>query len=403
MTMSSGSAESVATPAPFRPDEAMPLRQPGVGRAAATGVPPVRFVDLQAEYRELQGEIDAALAQVIQCAEFVLGRPVAEFENAFARYCETAHAVGVDSGFSALELALRAFGVGPGDEVITAANTFYATVAAIISCGATPVLVDADPETATLDVHALERAITPATRAIVPVHLYGHAADMAPIVELAHVHGLRVLEDACQAHGGRYRGRRTGGLGDAAAFSFYPSKNLGAFGDGGMVVTDDEEVADRLRLLRNLGAPEPNQHQIRGYNRRLDGLQAAVLMAKLPWLDHRNVQRQRLAARYAQQLAGLPVVLPNTAPWAEHVFHLYVVRAPDRDRVRALLTGAGVETGIHYPVPIHLQRAHADLGYLPGDFPVAETLSREILSLPMHPALTDGDVDRVADALAAAF
>jgi len=363
----------------------------------------VRFVDLQAEYRELQSEIDAAMAAVVDGAEFVLGRPVAEFEAAFARYCETSHAIGVDSGFSALELSLRAFGIGAGDEVITAANTFYATAAAITSAGARPVLVDADPVTATLDVDALERAITPDTRAIVPVHLYGHPADMRPIVDLARANGLRVLEDACQAHGGRYRGRRTGGLGDAAAFSFYPSKNLGAFGDGGMVVTDDEDVAERLRLLRNLGAPEPNQHQIRGFNRRLDGLQAAVLMAKLPWLDHRNVQRQRIAEGYAGRLADLPLGLPETAPWAEHVYHLYVVRVADRDRVRAMLTGAGVETGIHYPVPIHLQRAHADLGYLPGDFPVAEALASEILSLPMHPALTDDEVDRVADALAAAF
>jgi dTDP-4-amino-4,6-dideoxygalactose transaminase len=363
----------------------------------------VRFVDLQADYRSMRAEIDAAIAGVLERSDFVLGEAVSQLEQAFASYCGVGNAVGVDSGFSALELSLRAYGVGPGDEVITAANTFYSTAAAITSCGARPVLVDSDPTTATLDPGLLEAAITPATRAVVPVHLYGHPADMAPIVDVADAHGLRVVEDACQAHGARYRTRRTGGLGHAAAYSFYPSKNLGAFGDGGIVVTDDDDMASRLRLLRNLGMSIRNHHEIKGLNRRLDTLQAAVVHAKLPWLDRANAHRRWAAGRYAEQLEGLPVELPATAPWAEHVFHLYVIRTSQRERLREHLDADGIETGVHYPIPIHLQPAHEDLGYRPDDFPVAERLSREILSLPMHPALTEEDIARVTRSLTSFF
>jgi dTDP-4-amino-4,6-dideoxygalactose transaminase len=363
----------------------------------------VRFVDLQAEYRGMKSELDAAISRVLERSDFVLGEAVRQLEEAFAGYCGVQHAIGVDSGFSALELSLRAMDIGPGDEVITAANTFYATAAAICSCGATPVLVDADPTTATLDPARLEAAITPATRAVIPVHLYGHPADMERIGAIATANGLRVLEDACQAHGARYRSRRTGGLGDAAAYSFYPSKNLGAFGDGGIVVTDDADLAERLRMLRNLGTRERNRHELRGFNRRLDTLQAAVVHAKLPALDDANDRRRWAAASYERALAGLPLELPSTAPWAEHVFHLYVIQTPERDRLRDHLEADGIETGIHYPFPIHLQPAHADLGYRAGDFPVTEGLAERILSLPMHPALTDDDLDHVTGSIMAFF
>jgi dTDP-4-amino-4,6-dideoxygalactose transaminase len=363
----------------------------------------VRFVDLQAEYQGMKVELDAAISGVLERSDFVLGAAVRDLEAAFADYCGVRHAIGVDSGFSALELSLRAMDIGPGDEVITAANTFYATAAAISSCGARPVLVDADPTTATLDPARLEAAITPATRAVVPVHLYGHPADMDPIVRIAEAHDLRVLEDACQAHGARYRSRRTGGLGSAAAYSFYPSKNLGAFGDGGIVVTDDDELAERLRMLRNLGTKERNQHEVRGFNRRLDTLQAAVVHAKLPALDAANDRRRWAAAAYQRDLSDLPLGLPMTASWAEHVFHLYVVQTPERDRLREHLQADGIETGIHYPFPIHLQPAHADLGYQAGDFPVTEALADRILSLPMHPALTSDDLDHVAGSIRAFF
>jgi dTDP-4-amino-4,6-dideoxygalactose transaminase len=385
----------------------MYLREEGTmdGVAASTRATraKVKFVDLQAEYQSLKSQLDTAIDGVLQRSDFVLGRAVTELEQSFASYCEVEHAVGVDSGFSALELSLRAFGVGAGDEVITVANTFYATVAAITSCGARPVLVDADPDTATLDPTLLEAAITPATRAILPVHLYGHPADMTPISELAATHGLKVVEDACQAHGARYRGRRTGGLGDAAAYSFYPSKNLGAFGDGGIVVTDDAEVAARLRLLRNLGMQERNHHVMKGLNRRLDTLQAAVVHAKLPWLDRANAHRGRVAARSAEKLADPPVEVLRTAPWAGHVFHLFVIQTSERERLREHLAADGIETGVHYPVPIHLQPAHRDLGYHVNDFPIAEALSQRILSLPMHPALTDDDVDRVTTSITSFF
>jgi len=353
-----------------------------VETCAPTAVP---FVDLQASYLALKDEIDGAMRRVLTRSDFVLGAAVGEFEETFAAYCGVRHAVGVDSGFSALELSLRAYGIGPGDEVITAANTFIATVGAIHAVGARPVLVDVLPDTYVIDPEQVAKALTQATRAVLPVHLYGQPADMDTLVSIAAEHGLVVIEDACQAHGARYRDRRAGALGDAAAFSFYPSKNLGAFGDGGMVVTDDAEVASTLRKLRNLGTSAKYHHEIKGFNRRLDTLQAAVLQVKLCRLDADNASRRRTAALYADLLAGVPVTTPVARGDVEHVFHLFVVEVDDREPLRQHLQTSGVATGIHYPVPIHLQTAYRSLGFRPGSFPVTEASAERILSLPMYP------------------
>jgi dTDP-4-amino-4,6-dideoxygalactose transaminase len=347
----------------------------------------VPFVDLHADYVELAEPIDAAIARVLERSDFVLGGAVEEFETAFAAYCEVDHAVGVDCGLSALELILRAYGIGPGDEVITAANSFIATAFAIDLCGARPVLVDIDPDSYNLDPSQVEAAITPATRAIMPVHLYGRPAEMDSITSIAREHDLWVFEDACQAHGARYRGRRTGGLGDAAAFSFYPSKNLGAFGDAGMVVTHDPAIAERIRMLRNLGTRSRYVHEIKGSNHRMDTLQAAILEAKLPHLDEANAARRAAASLYGALLTDLPLSLPAEAQDSEHSYHLYVIQVDDRDGLQRHLEGVGVATGIHYPTPIHLQPAFRDLGYSVGDFPVAEASACRILSLPMYPKI----------------
>ncbi len=360
------------------------------------GVP---FVDLSAEHQPINDEIRAAVNAVIDRGDFILGEATARFESDFASYCGTAHALGVDSGFSALELILRAFGIGPGDEVITVANTFYSTVRPIEVVGATPVLVDADPELRNIDPNLIESAITASTKAILPVHLYGHPADMAPIRELADAHGLHVFEDACQAHGSLYRGARAGSLSDAAAFSFYPSKNLGAFGDAGIVVTDNPDVADRIRALRNLGSVVKYQHEGDGFNRRLDTIQAAVLGVKLRHLDGHNQARREAASYYRDALAELDVALPTVAEWAEPVYHLYVIETANRDALAHALGERGIQTGIHYPVAIHLQPAFRSLGYQAGDFPVSEELAGRILSLPMHPNLACSDVAVVADAV----
>jgi dTDP-4-amino-4,6-dideoxygalactose transaminase len=332
--------------------------------------------------------------------DWVLGADVEAFEAEFAMYCGTRHAVGTDCGLSALELILRGYGIGTGDEVITAANTFIATVLAISHAGATPVLVDVDPVTRNIDPEQVERAITPRTRAIMPVHLYGRPAAMDAIGAIAAEHGLRVVEDAAQAHGARYRGRRAGALGDAAGFSFYPAKNLGGFGDGGAVVTDDDDLAASVRMLRDYGQRRKYDHAVKGLNRRLDTLQAAVLRLKLRRLDAWNARRRELAGRYTVALAGGAVTPPAGAGDDEEaVWHLYVVEGDDRDVLRARLTEGGVQTGIHYPVPVHLQPAYADLGLGPGSFPVTERLAGRILSLPMCPHLQDTDVDRVAEVI----
>jgi dTDP-4-amino-4,6-dideoxygalactose transaminase len=360
----------------------------------------VPFVDLGVQLAALKPEIDQAIERVLSNTDFILGRDVALFEREFAAYCEAEYAVGVDNGISALELALRACDVGPGHEVITAANSFVASAFAISHAGATPVLVDVDPATATIDVAAIERAITPRTRAILPIHLYGQPADMDPIMAIAARHGLVVIEDACQAHGARYNGRRAGTLGHAAAFSFYPGKNLGALGDGGMVVTNDASLAGKVSVLRNYGQSEKYHHVQVGYNRRLDTLQAAVLRVKLRHLDEWNAARREHARRYDTLLAGTTLGLPDAAAYAEHVYHLYIVRTPERDRLRSVLHDHGVATGIHYPVPIHLQQAYQQLGYAPGSFPVTEQQALEMVSLPMYPELLPEAQRHVAGVIA---
>ncbi len=360
----------------------------------------VPFVDLRAQYASLASDVQQAISAVLERGDFILGKELLLFEEEFAEYCETEAAVGLDSGTSALELALRAFDVGPGDEVITAANTFIATVLAISYTGATPVLVDVDPRTYTIDVSLLEGTITDRTRAIIPVHLYGQPADMDPIIEIARKRGLVVIEDACQAHGAKYKGRRVGSLGNAAAFSFYPAKNLGAYGDGGMVVTNDKQVANTLRRLRNYGESEKYHHVLRGYNHRLDTLQAAVLSVKLKHLDSWNAARRKHAQLYDELLAPSPLILPAEAAYAHSVYHLYVVRARDRDGLRAYLHDKGVGTGVHYPVPIHLQPAYRDLGYGKGRFPATEECAKRILSLPMCAELTPDAVRYVAEIVA---
>jgi dTDP-4-amino-4,6-dideoxygalactose transaminase len=359
----------------------------------------VPFVDLAAQYRTIGAEINEATSRVIQEADFILGREVALFEEEFAAFCEAKYAVGVDSGTSALELALRAYDVGPGDEVITAANTFIATALAISHAGAKPVLVDVDPLTSTIDVAGIAQAITRRTKAILPVHLYGHPAHMEPIRQLAEKFGIVVIEDACQAHGARYRGKRAGSLGHAAAFSFYPGKNLGAYGDGGIVVTNDREVAKRLEMLRNYGQKEKYHHLFRGYNRRLDTLQAAILRVKLKYLEKWNAARRSNAKLYQDFLEGTEVVTPAETREVESVWHLYVIRSEHRDMLRERLVSKGISASIHYPVPIHRQPAYKDLGYKPGDFPVTEELASRILSLPMYAELTSEQLEFTAEAV----
>jgi dTDP-4-amino-4,6-dideoxygalactose transaminase len=361
----------------------------------------VPFVDLAAQYQAIKPEVHEAISEVLQNTDYILGRAVDYFEQEFAAYCETQFAIGVDSGMSALELILRGYGIGPGDEVITVANTFVASALSISHVGATPVLVDTDPQTYTIDVAQIEQAITPRTKAIMPVHLYGQPADMDAIMALAERHGLVVVEDACQAHGARYRNRRVGGLGHAGAFSFYPAKNLGAYGDGGMIVTNDVQLAEMVRRLRNYGQREKYHHELKGYNRRLDTLQATVLRVKLPHMDAWNAARRDHARLYNELLAGSPAVTPCEADYAESVYHLYVVRVERREALQAYLREHGIATGIHYPVPVHMQEAYRDLGYQRGAFPVTERYAEQILSLPMYAELTPDQIAHVATTLRA--
>ncbi|MEI6808307.1 MAG: DegT/DnrJ/EryC1/StrS family aminotransferase [bacterium] len=367
----------------------------------------VPFVDLGMQYQSLKNEMIPAIESVCAGSRFILSKDVKEFEQEFSSYVGAKHAVGVASGTEALHLALRAVGVGPGDEVITVTNTFIATVLAIWQAGAKPVLVDCDPVSYNIDVAAIKRAITPRTKAIIPVHLYGQSADMAPIMELATDRGIKVVEDACQSHGAWYKGRRVGAIGTAGCFSFYPGKNLGAYGDGGAIVTNDPEVDGRLRMLRDYGQPEKYKHTTKGFNSRLDGLQAAVLRIKLPRLDAWNRARFEHAQDYIRLLAagrgiGLPAIVvdPGKLQGAiPHIFHLFVVRVKERDRLARTLAEAGVATGIHYPIPVHLQGAFADLGYGRGSFPNAEKLADEALSLPMYPELSKDQIEWVCSSL----
>jgi dTDP-4-amino-4,6-dideoxygalactose transaminase len=362
-------------------------------------LPPVPFVDLQLQYRQLKPDIDAAVLAVMARGDFILGQDVAEFEREFAQFSRVEHCVGVSDGTDAIRLALLACGVGPGDEVITCTHTYIATALAIAETGARPVLVDCDPRYFTISVEAVERAVSPRTKAIVPVHLYGQPADMDPLLELARARGLFVVEDAAQAHGAEYKGRRCGSLGDIAAFSFYPGKNLGAYGDGGAVTTPSAELADKVRLLRNYGQRVKYQHLVKGGNCRLDTIQAAILRVKLRHLEAWNASRRVAAAQYARQLAGLPLTLPEAAPYSLPVWHLYVIQTALRDRVQARLHEQGIQSGIHYPVPVHLQPAFADLGLGPGSFPVAEQIAPKLLSLPMFPEITSEQVQRVTAAV----
>ena len=357
------------------------------------------FCDLGAQYRAIAAGVNEAIQRTLRESDFILGREVRLFEEEFADFCGAQYAVGVDSGTSALELALRAYDIGPGHEVITAANSFIASALAISHCGATPVLVDVDPLSYTMDIGAVTNAITDRTRAILPVHLYGHPADMDAIRKLADQRGLIVIEDACQAHGARYKGRKAGSLGHAAAFSFYPGKNLGAYGDGGMVVTNYREVAKRVEMLRNYGQQEKYHHLILGYNRRLDSLQAAVLRVKLKYLDRWNAARRQHAARYTALLKGSGVLTPVEAEGCQSSWHLYVIRLGWRDELKNHLAAQGISTGIHYPIPIHLQAAYRDLGHVRGDFPITEGYAERILSLPMFAELTPDLVESVAEAV----
>lgn len=357
----------------------------------------IAFVDLKAQYRAIAKEIDAAIARVVQRTDFILGEDVRSFEEEFARFSTVKHCVSCASGTDALQLALLASGVGAGDEVITCTHTFIATPLAIVDAGAKPVLVDCEEKYYTIDVSKIEAAITPRTKAIIPVHLYGQPADMDPILEIARRHKLLVIEDACQAHGAEYKGRRCGALGDLAAFSFYPGKNLGAYGDGGAVVTNREDFAERVRLLRNYGQKVKYQHTCKGFNSRLDTMQAAVLRAKLPHLEKWNESRRRAAAQYTKALESTSLGLPAVADYAKHVFHLYVVRTPKRKELQAAMDAQGISTGIHYPIPVHLQPAFADLGCKRGSFPIAEAITPQILSLPMFPEISEKEIERVVN------
>jgi dTDP-4-amino-4,6-dideoxygalactose transaminase len=363
----------------------------------------IPLVDLKAAYDRQRVALDEAVARVLASGWYVLGRELSQFEDAFAAYQGQSYAVGVASGTDALLLALRAAGVGPGDEVITVAHTAVATVAAIELAGARPVFVDIDPLTYTLDPTGLPGALTPQTRAIIPVHLYGQTADMDPILAFAHEHRLLIIEDCAQAHGARYQGRLAGTMGDLAAFSFYPTKNLGALGDGGAVTTDRPDLAERLRLLRQYGWRERYVSDIPGFNSRLDELQAAVLRVRLPLLDDDNTARRRLAAVYAKRLIEMPVRLPVVRPGNEAVFHLYVIQLTNRETLQQHLAAQGIGTGIHYPVPVHLQPAYAHLGYRPGSLPQTESVARQILSLPMYPDLPDVLVEQVASTITTAL
>ncbi|MBL0373813.1 DegT/DnrJ/EryC1/StrS family aminotransferase [Rhizobium sp. KVB221] len=357
----------------------------------------IPFLDLKAQYASIKDEVDAAVLGVLASAQYVLGEEVAEFEREFAAYCGTKHAVAVNTGTSALHLALIAAGVGPGDEVITVPFTFVATASAVCYVGARPVFVDVEPITLTMAPEKLEAAITPRTKAIVPVHLYGQMADMGEIAAIAARHGIPVIEDACQAHGAEYRGQRAGSIGALGCFSFYPGKNLGACGEGGIAVTDNDDHATMLRILRDWGQEQRYHHVLKGFNYRMDGIQGAILRVKLRHLEDWTNARRAHAARYSHLLKGLvDLVPPVEAPGRRHVYHVYAVRSRDRDSLARTLHSAGIQTGLHYPIPVHLQKAHADLGYQSGDFPAAERAAREVLSLPIYPEMTARQVEQVA-------
>jgi dTDP-4-amino-4,6-dideoxygalactose transaminase len=359
----------------------------------------IPFVDLKAQYQGIKPEVNAAIQGILDSCQFTLGSEVAAFEQEFAAYCHAKHGIGVNTGTSALHMALLAAGVGRGHEVITVPFTFVATVSAIDYTGATPVFVDIDPQTFTMDVRQLEAAITKKTKAIIPVHLYGQCADMDPILEIAKRHGLIVIEDAAQAHGAEYKGRRAGSMGDMGCFSFYPGKNLGAYGEAGMVTTDNPEFARTIRMLRDWGAEKKYHHVLKGYNFRMEGIQGAVLRVKLRYLEGWTEGRRTAAAHYDRLLAGSGIPTPKAMPHNRHVYHIYVIRTTHRQAWQDALLAQGVQSGIHYPTPVHLLPAFADLAYRAGQFPHSEQAANEVLSLPMFQELTEAQCSEVARAL----
>ena len=360
----------------------------------------IPFLDLKAQYASIKDELDPAVLKVLASTQYILGEEVAAFEREFADYCGTKHAIAVNTGTSALHLSLLAAGIGPEDEVITVPFTFVATVSAICYTGARPVFVDVEPVTLTMDPARLEAAITPRTKAIMPVHLYGQMADMSAIMEIADRHGIPVIEDACQAHGAEYLGQRAGGIGLSGCFSFYPGKNLGACGEGGIVVTNDDEQMKTIRMLRDWGQEQRYHHALKGFNYRMDGIQGAILRVKLRHLEDWTEARRERADHYSSLLTGLSrVKTPAEANGRRHVYHVYAIRTHDRDELQRALQAQGIHTGLHYPIPVHLQKAHLDLGHKPGDFPVSETAAREVLSLPIYPEMTMRQVEQVVAAL----
>lgn len=356
----------------------------------------IQFVDLLRQYHDLQPEMDLAILRAVGRGDFILGEDVREFEKEFAEFNQSPYCIGVSDGTDALHLALLALGIGPGDEVIVPTHTYIASALAISNTGARPVFVDCDPDYYTIDVQAVEKALSPRTKAIMPVHLYGHPADMDPLLQIAKDRKLAIVEDTAQGHGATYKGRLCGTIGDIGCFSFYPGKNLGAYGDGGAVVTRDAALAEKISVLRNYGQKVKYVHTVKGFNSRLDTLQAAVLRVKLPHLAKWNDQRRAAAAQYSTHLAGTSLGIPKIAPYANPVWHLYVVQTDDRAGLQIALDAANVSHGIHYPIPVHLQQAYSDLGYKAGDFPVTEALANRILSLPMFPEIKSVEIDRTA-------
>jgi dTDP-4-amino-4,6-dideoxygalactose transaminase len=359
----------------------------------------VPFLDLKASYLEIQPEIDAAIKRVLESGWYILGEEVDAFEQEFSAYCEAKYCVGLANGLDALHLALIALGVGAGDEVIVPSNTYIATWLAVSQCGAIPVPVEPDLATYNIDPARIEAAITPRTKVILPVHLYGQPADMDAILAIARKHGLKVLEDGAQAHGARYKGKRLGAHGDVVAWSFYPGKNLGAYGDGGAITTDDPEIADKIRVLRNYGSRVKYVNEVRGFNSRLDPIQAAVLRVKLKYLNKATLVRQSVASHYIDGMKHLDLSIPFIPNWAEPVWHLFVVRSKKRDEFQRALNDAGIGTLVHYPIPPHLQKAYAGLNYSKGSFPISELIHNEVLSLPMGPNMSSGQVQQVIDAV----
>ncbi len=359
----------------------------------------IPFVDLEREYREISGEIREAIERVLNRGRFILREEVRRFEEEFSTYIGTKYGIGVNSGSDALYLALQALGIGKGDEVITVSHTFVSTADAIVRNGAKPVFVDIDADTYCIDVTKIEERITNKTRAILPIHLYGHPADMEPITDIAKKYNLIVIEDACQAHGAEYKGKKVGSIGDVGCFSFYPVKNLGAYGDGGMVVTNDDALTTRLKMLRNCGQSQKYHHDFVGINSRLDEIQAAILRVKLHHLDEWNERRREVAGLYDELLKDSGVATPVEKEYAKHVYHLYVIRHKNRETLQKRLLERGIQTIIHYPIPVHLQRAYESLGYGKGDFPVTEECANEVLSLPIFPELKNEEVEYVAQSL----